>query len=100
MNNLNEYQIFRTEFYRKKKNKNNIFPTYEKWDRARSQELVGSDISTQSIIDICNNITQTMGRRYLNDKNQQNKKLSTKERLRKKLLENKRKEVEEMLKRL
>ena len=93
MNNLNEYQLFKTEFYRKKKNRNNVFPTYEKWHRARSQELVGSDISTQSIIDICNNITQTMGRRFLNDKKQQNKKLSTKERLRKKLLEKKRKEV-------
>ena len=85
--------MIKTEFYRKAKNKNNLFPTYEKWRNARNQELVGSSVSIQTVIDICSNITQTMGRKYLNNKKIKNQKLSTKERLRKKLLEKKEKEM-------
>ena len=54
---------------------------------------MGGEIKDKLVIDICSDITQTMGKRYTNDKKLERRKLSTKERLRKKLLEKKEKEM-------
>ena len=102
MNYLNEYQTMKDEFFSEPKFKNAIFPTYDKWVKAYIQDaILDSEVSPQGILDITNNLEKKRKANgcYLQKKNQQKKKLSTKERLRKKLLEKKEKEVE-MLKRL
>ncbi len=92
----------RDELYSKRRFKNGQFPTYKTWVKGYIQSTVlGSSVSAQGIVDITPNLPyEYSGSSFINKKTQENKKLSTKERLRKKLLEKKRKEVEEMLKRL
>jgi len=101
MNYLNEYQTMKDEFYSLPRFKNGKFPTYDKWVKGYIQSnILDSTVSSQGIVDITPNLLYENTAPFLLKKNQENKTLSIKERLRKKLLEKKRKEVEEMLKRL
>ena len=94
MNYLNEYQTMKDEFLSKPKFKNGTFPTYDKWVKGYIQSsILGSYVSSQGILDITPTLCYKSSAYYLNKTNQEDKKLSTKERLRKKLLEKKEKEM-------
>ena len=101
MNYLNEYQTMKKDIMSQPRYRNKLFPTYENWVKAYIQgNILNSDVSAQAYVDIIPNSSYGSKISYLKKENERTQKLSTKERLRKKLLEKKRKKEEEMLKRL
>jgi hypothetical protein len=103
MNYLNEYQTKKAEFFSQRQFKSSTFPTYDIWIKMIIQayfadkENANSTTNEQVILDNTKQLSARSKNTYKNSRNNQQKKLSTKERLRKKLLEKKEKE---MLKRL
>ena len=98
MDLFNEYQTMRAKFFAQQRFKSSTFPTYDIWIKIIMQRYLGDDTPQNHVL--LDNTKQASARsktKYKNFKNNQQKKLSTKERLRKKLLE---KKEEEMLKKL
>ena len=95
MNYLNEYNQMRNQFLAKPRYRNSTFPPYNMWIKSYIQaNILDSEISYQSLIQ--NSMTRSqLGndnkdiKKFLNHKKHQKSKLSTKERLRKKLEEKK-----------
>ena len=98
MDLFNDYQTKKAEFFANKQFRSSTFPTYEVWMKIIMQGYLGDDTpQDQVLLDNTKQVSKGSKNKFKNFKKNQQKKLSTKERLRKKLLE---KNEKEMLKRL
>ena len=107
MNYLNEYQTRKADFFSQRQFKSSTFPSYDVWIKLVMQGYLGDNTpqmntpqNVQVLLDNTKQVSKRSGAKLKNFRKNEQKKLSIKERLRKKLLEKKRKEIEEMLKRL
>jgi hypothetical protein len=85
-----EYQIYKTKYINDYEYKNTNFLSYKEWLTVYTQTvLFGANFTDQNIVDSINHMNSG-GNVWLNERRQENAKLSIKERLRKKLEEKKR----------
>ena len=93
MDYLNEYNEMKNQFFAKPKNRNSPFPPYNMWINSYIQaNILESELSNVSLIQSSitrNKFGRDTCKKFLNHKKHQKSKLSTKDRLRKKLEEKK-----------